>query len=140
MAGRPRTMAGRVERIEVAAFKLADAIFQTIPEQYRKGSEPNDWIGGAWNESLKTALNLWIEVSGLSDLLREKAGIESEGPTADCQLVRKHSRPALDDLDFGPLDDKSGRPLVPETGPGDNPSGAAPRARACARGKPRADA
>ncbi len=138
MAGRPRTMAGRVDRIEVAAFKLADAIFQTIPGQYMKGSE--DTIGESWHESLTTAIDLWTAVSCLGSVLREKLGVEGDGPTGDCHLTRKQSRPALDDLDFGPLDDKSGRPLVPETGPGDNPSGAAPRARACARGKPRADA
>ena len=45
MAGRPKTMVKRVERFEVAAFKLADAIFQTIPEQYQHGFEPDDLVG-----------------------------------------------------------------------------------------------
>ncbi len=116
MAGRPRTMVNRVERFEVAAFALADAIFQSIPQQYRHGYEAGDWIGESWNEGLKAAVRLWTTVEDLGDLVREKAGIERDGPTAECRLIRRSTRPALDELDFNPLDVGAEQPSAPERG------------------------
>ena len=85
MAGRPRTMLRRVERLEVAAYELADAVFQAIPEQYRTRRNDDDYIAEVWRKALDAAISAWGRTTDLGQALRGKAGILSYGPTAKCR-------------------------------------------------------
>ena len=137
MAGRPKTMAKRVDCLEVAAFQLVDAILQTIPEQYQADFEKGDLVGQAWNESYNTAADLWMAIGDLGELLRKKAGIKGEGPTEKWELVRRERTSMPDDLDFDLLEYELELLSVSENDPGDNsgvstdksPAGACERTR-----------
>ena len=83
MPGRPRTMLRRVERLEVAAYELANAVFQTIPEQYRPRRNDDDYIAEMWREALDAAIGAWGRTADLGEALREKAGIPGYGPTVE---------------------------------------------------------
>ena len=88
MPGRPRMMLRGVERLEVAAYDLANAVFQTIPDQYRTRPDGDDFIAETWKEALHAAIHAWTMSGDLGDTLREKAGIRGDGPTTECRLLR----------------------------------------------------
>ena len=119
MAGRPKTMAAKVDQIEVAAFNLAEAIAVTLPRQYRQGCRPDDRLGQMWCESLCAARELWIEISFLGDHLRERAGLEPWWPTVYGRLPPRQAQAGAADFLLG----GNSAPLsLPEARPGDNPS------------------
>jgi hypothetical protein len=89
MAGRPKKMANSVGPLEVRAFELTDAIYQIAPEQYLEDAKPSDPMGMAWRQVIEAAIHLWTCIGDLGDELRQKAGIEGDGPTDHCRLARR---------------------------------------------------
>gem|GEM_PF-6539129 len=80
-------MLRRVERPEVAACELANAMCQIIPDQYQTRPDGEDSIALTWKDAWDAAIGAWTTIADLGNALREKAGISGEGPTAGCRLM-----------------------------------------------------
>ena len=128
MPGRPRTMLRRVERLEVAAYELANAMSQTIPDQYRTRPDGGDYTAETWKDALDAAIHAWTMIAELGDALREKARIPGDGPTAECRLRRRGESTDVDpaarfladdpeQADGGAVSGDSGSHAAPEGGP-----------------------
>lgn len=89
MAGRPKTMLTRAEQLEVVAFKVADALLQRMPRQYDEEIAPDDCLGEAWRDAYRATMHSWLMLADLADLLRRKAGLQGDGPTAQLRLIRR---------------------------------------------------
>ena len=75
MPGRPRTMVKKVTELEDRAFALDEDLLDLIPAQYLKSDRKPNPLGKAWIDAACAAQDTCIELGGLVDLLREKAGL-----------------------------------------------------------------
>ena len=86
-------MLKKVDRLELAAYELANAASQTIPDQYRSPPTNGDFIAESWKDAFDATIHAWSRMFDLGTALREKAGIPGDGPTANCRLLRRGETP-----------------------------------------------
>jgi hypothetical protein len=80
-------MIRKVDALEVSSFQLAEAVAKVIPESYRLHPvDPADDVAVAWKEAIEAAVHAWCMMEDLGCVLREKAGLAEDGPTAMCRL------------------------------------------------------
>jgi hypothetical protein len=105
MAGRPKTMARKLEQLQPYPWLLVDALSDLVPKQYLgqrpgekyeeifprrfyqsagKTSEQIEWL---WRTCLISSFELAVRMEYLLDLLKEKAGITD---------LQSDEQPALD--------------------------------------------
>ena len=71
MAGRPRTMAKRVDSLLVKSAELYNEFFAVMPATYRD-RPTSDPVSEAWNEALTQLGYAYHSVNGLLELLQAK--------------------------------------------------------------------
>ncbi len=82
MAGRPKTMVKRVERLGHQVVRLRCDLEEQMPEQYMYHPDDRDPINKAWNRARDAASLATAHLGSLSGLLREKAKSTRSSPTA----------------------------------------------------------
>lgn len=75
MAGRPRTMAKRVLKLEQRADELYGDFLELIPRQYERNTPRKAPLHAAWHSAMVAVETVSDAFYQLSDLLRERAGI-----------------------------------------------------------------
>ena len=92
MAGRPRTMVHKIDGLELAAFDVADKLFQLVPEQYLTRDPDNDEFALMWKGAINAASDAWMFTHYLGGYLRRKAGLTGTGPTGGQELIRRGAK------------------------------------------------
>ncbi len=79
MAGRPKSKAAEVTKLEERALTLELATACEIPEQYFRGPT-EDPLGRLWRDAMHAAMLASVFLEKLGNALRERAGIDEPSP------------------------------------------------------------
>ena len=129
MAGRPKTMAVKVTRLEDEARRLCWEVYEAMPQQYIEDPDPKGAISYAWNDAYYKVRDAMCAVEELAEQLRSKAGLTR----AECNVKiqealerearAKKAGPLKGGSDLGEeLSDSNDSESVAAGAPGDVPS------------------